>query len=91
MIILIKIILILAWLLSGYLYWRAVHYGSIKYFHKKFGIDYSIDAKTHEWYKVACPIITLAGLSNIPIAILSGQLFGPSFKHGITLYYKVPK
>lgn len=87
----IKIILILAWLIFGYLYWRAVHYGSIKYFYKRFGEDYTNIAESSEWYKVACPIITLAGFMNLPISFLSGQMTGLSFRYGITLYFKIPK
>lgn len=82
--------LIAAWYTIGYLFWRAVQYGAIKYWYKTYKEDYSQSTPSRAWVK-AKPLICACGPFNLAVVWFSGMASGMSFYYGITFYFKVPK
>lgn len=90
MALLITLCSLASWYAIGYLFWRAVHYGAIKWWYLQYKEDYSNSAPSVNW-KNSQWIICIGGLINLVVLPFSGLLKGTSFKHGVTINYKVPK
>lgn len=80
---------IACWFLVGYLFWRAVYYGTLKYWHRKYKEDYSNSKSSLAW-RASFHIILLSGPMNLIVMFFSGLISGLCFRHGIVLFYKIP-
>lgn len=90
MVVLVIAACLIVWFGTGYLFWRAVQYGTIKYWYLEYKEDFSNSSSARGWV-VALPIICAAGPINLLIAPFSGLARSMAFKKGITLHFKVPK
>jgi hypothetical protein len=78
------------WFLIGYLYWRAVYYGTIKYWYKEYHEDYSESIISKSWETIS-PVIMCGGMLNLIFLPFFKYTRRMVFKYGITFYYKVPE
>lgn len=83
------VLALIIWLITGYLFWRAEHYGFIKYWYLRYGEDISKHPSRKHWRKCK-PIIVVGGPINLIAMFFSGLWRSRAFKHGITLYFRVP-
>lgn len=91
-IMLIKIMSVIVWLIIGEITWRILYYSPIKFFHKEHNDTEDTDA--NQLTRKIRPIVCILGLFSfmlfaylICVTKEARPLF---FKHGLTLFYKLP-
>lgn len=86
---LILLVVFSGWITFGYLFWRAVYYGSIKFFHLKYGdTQYKNNKASISWIK-ARPMVVCCGIGNLIVIAFFPVMRKVAFTYGITLYYNM--
>lgn len=86
---LVFLIIVSIWNLTGYLFWRAVYYGGLKYWYTQYKIAFTDMPPYPEWRKIK-PAVIVTGPINLIIILTMKSLKRITFAHGITLYFKMP-
>lgn len=86
-IILITAIALGIWLTIGYLFWRTIYYGSIKFFYLMYDDPCYKHSKANISWLKSRPMVICCGIVNIIAIMFFPVMREVAYKYGITLYF----